>query len=325
MRKQAINVWLLFVAVAGYGVTEAFASQIGTYDFTINRMQSGLAAAVSADVSTDGTLIGNYDEKTNPTGTRTKPGLFGPFGATENLPVQTRLGVGMDGTINTRTDGGFRLVIDRKSNSLSMSGFEADFLSGSGVNLPITITLQTETFRTRNPTFLYPGVPIELPLGEATLSRFDVVQVGDAAPGVITPDGTGAFGFTIVPLVQLNLTISVLGNEFVVPGVPTPFPLAGTLRVMGDNATIDAMQPIELTQSAMPGVMIPQFPLALPTLNPDQPANVLLDLTLQEVQASIIGTLNLRADGVLIPAPGACLALAGLLAFTGRRGTARPR
>ncbi len=72
-------------------------AQNGVYTFAFDTTQSGLAGEIETSASTTGTLIGNYNQETNPTGTRTKPGIniFEPFGPTENLPVNVSLGLGL--------------------------------------------------------------------------------------------------------------------------------------------------------------------------------------------------------------------------------------
>ena len=88
--------------------TDATAEVSGQYRFTYLPTQSGLNATLSATVSTSGTMIGNYDAAANPTGTRTKPGIFGSFGSTENLPVAVQdLSVAAEGQVATQTVGSF--------------------------------------------------------------------------------------------------------------------------------------------------------------------------------------------------------------------------
>lgn len=274
------------------------------YQFNFVPSQSGLSATANNSFSASGTLIGNYDAVNNPTGTRTKPGLFGTFGATENVAVNVNnLGVSLSGPINTDTTGSFGLTVDTANGTFSMSGYAANFLGNGPASLPVNLNLSTETFRTRNPTFLYPGLPISLPIGSATISTFNVTQVG-ASTGVLTPIGVNRFSFVVTPLVNLELAVSVLGNDFAVPGqAPLPFALTGTLTLDGNSATISGVTPIEISQSTQPNQALPEFPLALPTTS--DPANVLLNLTLSELGVGFTGTANTFATGTLVPSPGA--------------------
>jgi hypothetical protein len=76
--------------VAVLAAAPALAQQ---YQFVINPAPSGISGTLSTSLDTTGTLIGNYDETSNPTGTRTKPGLFGTFAPTENVPVPATVGL----------------------------------------------------------------------------------------------------------------------------------------------------------------------------------------------------------------------------------------
>src|SRR4051812_7529727 len=56
------------------------------YDFLIDPAGSPADVALDISAKTSGTLVGDYDPLANAAGTRTKPGVFGTFGATENVP-----------------------------------------------------------------------------------------------------------------------------------------------------------------------------------------------------------------------------------------------
>lgn len=284
----------------------AQADDSALYQFNFVPAQSGLTATANNSLSASGTLIGNYDATNNPTGTRTKPGLFGPFGATENVAVNVNnLGVSLSGQVNTDTTGSFGLTVDTVNGTISMSGYSANFLGNGPASLPVNLNLSTETFRTRNPTFLYPGLPLSLPIGNATISTFSVTQVG-ASAGTLTPTGPNTFSFVVAPLVNLDLALSVLGNDFALPGqAPLPFALTGTLTLTGNTATVSGVTPIEISQTSQPNQVLPEFPLALPTTG--DPANVLLNLTLSDLGIGFTGTANTFATGTLVPAPGAAL------------------
>lgn len=318
MRGFTISVAMLVALAAS--TPAALADVSGAFLFNYVPAQSGLTATANNAIGASGTLIGNYDATTNPTGTRTKPGFFGPFGATENLPVNVNnFGVGLSGNINTDTSGSFQLAIDTNAGTISMSGYQANFLSNGPASLPLNINLSTETFRTRSPSFLYPGLPISLPIGTATISTFSITQTGSGI-GTLTQTGPNTYDFVVAPLVNLEVGLSVLGNEFALPGqAPLPFALQGSLVINGNNATITGVNPISFTQATQPNQALPEIPLALPTGG--DPANVLLNLTLSDLNVGFTGTANTFATGTLIPAPGSLLAVAGagLLAVRRRR------
>lgn len=306
--------------VAACGLASASLGDIiAEYDFTYVPSQSGLAATVSSGLSASGTLIGNYDEVNNPAGTRTKPGFFGPFGATENVAVNvSNLGAGLNGNLNTDTQGAFKLAFDTAAGTVTMRDWAANFLGNGAASLPVTVSLSTETFRTRNPTFLYPGVPISIPIGQAQITALSLAQAGPSI-GTITPTGANTYDFNVATLVNLTLSASVLGQTFDLPGgAAIPFGFAGSMTVNGNMAQVTALTPIAFDQTQNPNQVLPQFALALPTLDPNAPANVLLDLTLSEIGAQLDGNITTLANGVLIPAPGV-MGVIGLVGVVGVR------
>ncbi|MFX4717804.1 hypothetical protein ABTB07_23170, partial [Acinetobacter baumannii] len=76
--------------------------------------------------NTQGTLVGNYDPDTNPTGTRTKPGVFGSFGPTENVPVNVSIGAAIGGNINRQASGTFRATVDGNTNTITFENLSVN-------------------------------------------------------------------------------------------------------------------------------------------------------------------------------------------------------
>lgn len=307
-------------------------AQNGEWTFEVVSAQSGINATLDNSIDTTGTLIGNWNADTNPTGTRTKPGIniFQPFGATENLPVDTTLGAALAGQVQSRTAGGFNLEIagvpgggGGGSGVVTLSGLNLDLLSDGAASLPVTINLGTATgFRTRSPSFLYPPGVLDVPIGSASLTALNLAQLGPAV-GTLTPTGANTYDFTIIAAANITLGFSVLGTDIALPGaIPIPLVFSGSLAFDGTNATLLSTQPIDFMQSLNPDLVVPQFEVPLPTLNPATPANLLFDLTLSEIMLGLNGTLTTRAAGTLVPSPGA-LVLVGLAAMAGTRRSRR--
>jgi hypothetical protein len=307
--------------VAIFGLCAASAANAQLYDFTINPTSSGLAGPLSFEAQTSGTLIGNHDAATNPAGTRTKPGLFGPFGDTENIAVPASLDIGLAGAINTSTAGTLRLDLDPGTGTLTMTNFAADFLSGGSINLPITLGLLFESFRTRSPSSSYiGGLPINLPIGSASLTQLTATQVGSGA-GVLTPTGPSTYDFSLAAVMLLAGEFSALDESFQLPGQAAPIAFAGTIVLDGATAVLTSLTPLVFDTGVQPGLALPQFPLPLPTLlPPGGTANLLLDLTLTDIGISFDGSSKFTATGVVVPVPGAgLLLLTGLAALGWRR------
>ncbi|MCS7066259.1 MAG: PEP-CTERM sorting domain-containing protein [Fimbriimonadales bacterium] len=312
----------LWVIGAAFGCLLSLPAQL--YDFTVIAPPSGTNGNLSLSANTEGTLVGNYNPDTNPTGTRTKPGLFGPFGPTENVPVNIRLGAQIGGAINRQTGGTFRATVDPSLNLITFSNLSLNFLANGAATLPVSITLAGESFRTRNPTSIYilPSQGITLPIGSLTLSQFSATQTG-AGAGVLTPTGPDQYDFTAGVQVDLTVMADLLGNPL---GTTVPFvlPLQGSLTLSGNTATITALQTIAFDQTFNPNVQLPAFEYGLPTiLPPGSTAYVIFNLTLNELGFSTDIDLNLLAQGDLVPEPASGwligLALGSLLAGRRRR------
>ncbi len=312
------------VAVAGVVASSGVASADvgGLFDFLVNPATSGLDANIATDVTTEGTLIGDWDAVDNPTGTRTKPGLFGSFGTDENVAVPVGLGLGLGDDVLTTASGGFRMAIRPGMNSVEVSGYAVDALSGANLNLPAVVSLSPDSFRTRNPDSTFIGIPINLPIGQVTVSQLSFTQIGPAVPGILSNMGGGIFEFNALVPVQIDLTLSFLGNDLPMTSLPGVIPLGGTLVEAGDGVDLASVRLLDFSQMQEPGTALPQFPLPLPTiLPPGGTANVLFDLVLERIDASITGSLTLNAHGTRVPAPGVvgALGLAGLMGLRRRR------
>ena len=286
------------------------------YDFTVVAPPSGISGNLSISANTQGTLIGNCDQNTNPTGTRTKPGInpFDPFGPTENVPVNISLGAAIGGAVNRQAGGTFRATVDSSTNTITFENLALDFLANGPAALPVTLTIAGQSFRTRNPTSTYilPSSGISFPIGSANLSQLTAVQTG-VGTGVLTPTGVGTYDFMAGVLVDLTLAADLLGNPL---GQTIPFvlPLQGQVVVSGSSAVITSLQQINFAQSFNPNIDLSPFELGLPTiLPPGSTANLIFDLTLEEIGFEVDLDVNLHAEGTLVPEPASLLSLSVLL------------
>lgn len=315
MRRAARILTITFLCT-----TYGFAGET-PYNFSVNTSKSGLNANVGLGAKTTGTLIGNYDATTNPTGTRTKPGLFGPFNPGENVPVPTSVGVGLGGAPKSGASGAFNMGLDFSAGSLSLSGMKLNLLATGAATLNNELTFEFDTFRTRDPNSLYVGgIPLTIPIGTAQLTALDLEQALPTV-GSITPAGQNTYNFSAAVVASLSATFEVLGSSFSVPGVPAVLPLEGLLTIDGETVTLDSVRMVEFSNSTNPGLTLPQIPFDLPTiLPPGEVAHLLLDLTLGELFANVSGELALNATGVPIPEPGsAALLLAAAVGLLPRR------
>lgn len=310
----------LFWVLAGViGALSLASAQL--YDFTVVAPPSGISGNLSISASTEGTLVGNYNPDTNPSGTRTKPGIFGSFGPTENVPVDVSIGAAIGGNINRQAGGTFRATVDGNNNTITFENLSVNFLANGPAVLPVTLTIAGQSFRTRNPTSTYilPSQGISFPIGSVNLSQFTAVQTG-AGAGVLTPTGPDQYDFTAGVLVDLTFAADLLGNPFA-QTVPIVLPLQGQVVVSGNSALITSLQPLNFSQTFNPNLDLPPFEFGLPTiLPPGNTANLIFDLMLEEIGLNVDLDVNLRAEGTLVPEPASLTALGlGLAALVRRR------
>ena len=295
MQIRLFYALLAFLAMA----SAISADAAGHFTFSVDAKSSGLTANISVAALTAGTLIGNYDPTANPTGTRTKPGLFGSFGETENLPVDINLDLAVVGSPKTSNSGGFEMSLDVETGTLTLSNYNVDLLNGASPSLTLEVTLETASFRTRSPSSTYlGGIPITLPLGSATLLSLTASQVDSETPGLLIEIEPGRYSFAVAPLVAISGEVDLLGTPQPIDVPAAPLALAGEVVISGASATISIQRALDVTNTQMPNQILPQIPLDLPTiLPPGGVASVLLDLTLAEITSGLTGTQTLHAIG----------------------------
>lgn len=303
----------------------AFTAHAQIFD-VLTTPASGFVGSINIEANTSGTLIGDWNPDTNPGGTRTKPGSFGSFGATENVAVPASLGLGLGGNINSRIDASFQLTLNPGAGTVSLSNYTANFLADGPVDLPASISIAFDTFRTRNPDSLFLGLPITLPFGNLQLATLTATQTGPSSIGTLTPAGGNSYNLTLLTPVSFNASFDGLGQMFDIGPIPFLLPLQGQVTIDADTISLLATTPLDLVNSFNPGVALPEFPLPLPTiLPPGETANLLFNLMLDEISTELLGTITLDARGTLVPAPSAMLIFisSGLLATRRRRSIAQ--
>jgi hypothetical protein len=262
---------------------------------------STLTLAPQFSILTEGTLIGDYDAATNPAGTLTRPGFFGGSG---NIPIPTSIDLSLAGTDSTRPAGTLRLNVDEATSSFTLSSLGIDLLGGGSLEIPLTLGLLYETFRTFAPSSLYiGGVRVPVPLGNAILAALSFTQTA-TVPGLLVPaDAPRIYTFATLVPVNTTLAASLLGQTFDLPGVPVALPLAGVLNFTGPAPTITITWEVGSVTPLPPEIIaqippIENQPLALPTiLPPGSTANLLLNLTTTGGEVGLSTTATLYAEG----------------------------
>ena len=231
--KHRIAAALAASALASGG---AFAQQY-EFDCTITQATSGLAANLTVSVTLPGTLIGNYDAATNPTGTRTKPGLFGTFGSTENVASPVSIVAGFNNVpLNTRPSGSFRLLLDVEGLSARVEGYEVNNLATGPLVIPVTAAVTLQTFRTRAPDSTFIGATVNQEVGDATITTFRDIQ-SENGNGTLVVAGPDQYTFTVPITLAAKLFRSRNPCHHAIAKLPTTPHAAHSVAVAHPNAS----------------------------------------------------------------------------------------
>lgn len=264
--------------------------------FTLAPGASSLDVAVSFELRLPGTLIGDHDPVANPTGTRTLPGLLGGTG---NQPVSVQLDLIGTLDVDTLVGGGLTVRPDAAAGSATVEGLSVELPTGSGGSALLSLRLTYDTFRTFDPDSLFPSlIPIELPLGQASLGS---LVVGQSAPvtAVLTPTGVaGELDLTALVPALLSFEFDFNGQATPVGPLPIALPLAARLDLAAceANLTGGAAAMVQETLPAPVPFELVDLPFPLPTvLPPGGTANLLLSVALDEIAVDASVDLALGA------------------------------
>ncbi len=250
-----------------------------------------------------GTWIGNYDAATNPTGTTTIPGFFGGSGNNAipfSMVVKPTVGIQ-----DAHPAGDMEVAFDPATGAFSISGFGIDILDGQSGTVGTNITLTYSTFRTTNPSSLFPGVSnVTIPLDNGSLTAATAVQTG-AAVGVATPNADATWTFAVGVPVDILVQGSAFGQPF--GGTPAPgvMALAGTLAFVDGALVVTAQVSQQDSQPVPAPPPLVNQPFDLPTVLPaGGVARLLINGTFSAGTIATTVSANLRAPGVPVPVPG---------------------
>ena len=264
----------------------------------IDSNASVLTSQVSTEAVLDGTLIGNWDPKSMPDGTKTMPGAWGEEG---NEPIALDSRQELAGGATTNPSGSYTLNIDTGIGLIGIENLDVDLLGGeTRVEIPVdsTVYMLFETFRTYNPASLFVGgFEIPIPAGSGAITSWTMVQDDTVAGGVLVETGTpGSWTFAVEALVTLSMSGTLEGQPFEFPPQEVLLEIEGTC-VEQDGVRTITMNLDESSGSSqdIPPIPLPETPLDLPTiLPPGDVAHVILAL-------EIIGFANsISVNGALV-------------------------
>jgi hypothetical protein len=273
-----------------------------TYAFTVSPTSTATwNFSVAADFVTSGDprsfILGNYDALTNPTGTRTLPGLFGSDNGLNNPISITDGGLSASGSSGgnpLHPAGGMSVAFNPAQNLATISGLSLDLLNGAQIAAGATTSITYNSFRTRNPSCtIIGGFPIEVPLGDGAVTGLTAVQ-DSPATGTLTPTGNpGEYTLTVPMMVTVTITATLNGAAFPIDPQSLPIVVSGTVTLSGDSATMTSTIDIS-DQQSQPG------PIAIDPLAFDEPlcgGRLLITIVLASVDTTLSSTISLASTG----------------------------
>ena len=249
-----------------------------------------------------GTWIGNYEAVTNPTGTQTRPGLFGGSG---NVAIPFTSVVRPRAVIaNTNPTGSYVFGLDRATGAVEVTGLALNALGAQGGTIETRMTLTYSTFRTFAPNSTFIGVSnLDVPLDSGALTMANAVQSGPAI-GAATANADGSWSFAVTVPVNVTVEGTALGAPFTSTS-PGSVVMAGTATFNGDQAMLTSQGTVNETVPVPAPAPLVNMPFALPTiLPPGATANLLMSGTFSEGTSSTTGSSSIVALGTLQPVFG---------------------
>jgi len=291
-----------WTALAAVAILPAIA-QADSYNFSVGASStSAWSLTVNAPFVVSGNprsyLIGNYDATTNPTGTRTLPGLSGAddgLNTAINLSAGGISASGSSGQTPLHPAGVFAMNIDPAAGTIVLTGLSLDILNGGQAVVGTEVSVTYPSFRTRQPTCtVFGGFPITIPLDGGQITGLLASQAAEEDPGVLTPAGGGTYTFAIPLTINLLVTATLQGEPFPVEPQTLPVLLTGTVTLNGDSASIAATLDVS-NQQTQPG------PLAMdptPVTAPLCSGSLMLNLLLASVSVNVSTESDIVAPGV---------------------------
>lgn len=272
----------------------AASAQSFTYSIDAGASDISVQSTISLDFS--GNLRGVYDAAANPGGTRTLLGLFGDPGTNAEVPIALGLGVALD--LGGAAAGGFTLGYDAATGEASVDELVATIGAGSSSQSDLTLSLAFDTFRTVNPGSLFiGGIPLNIPIGSATVSDIEMIQSGPALGTAIPGPTPGQLDVLVAVPVDLSLVLDLgpLGGGAPTPVGPIPFvlPIQGAFDLAACDTRLESSvsQTFDQTLPSPFPFSFEDQPLDLPTiLPPGATANLLLTASLD--QLALTGALD---------------------------------
>lgn len=278
------------------------------YNFTLLADHSAAAVNMWCAAGLTGTWKGDYDQATNPGGTRTITGLlFGDTKAPKNDPINFNASAVASISSTTHPVGAFRAAINTDLGVMIINDLSADALNTKSIDMNFTLNLAWDAFRTFSPTaYYFGGINLPLPLGSVSLTEMKMEQakingVGIPGVGVLHKTQENVYEFTVGVAVNMTVSAAVNGGSIGQATVPFPVVLQGTMFVDPEtkSATLVSFTLAQYSDKLSTSFNLPaDMPLAIPTiLPPGQTANLLASPVFNGVSLDFASGLTLVAWG----------------------------
>jgi hypothetical protein len=208
------------------------------------------------------------------------------------------------GTANGNPVGTYTLAVDLAAHTVALSQLSSNLVGPATPNTsPVNATVIYDSFLTAAPNYSYPYlIPLNLPLGNASLTALQVTQTG-AASGPLTTGTGGAYTFSLTVPASVVATLDFQGSSITNTSSQD---LAVTGTVTPGATACTASLTIALNQSDNNTTPQPQPPTPFDMPDPagtGGPAHLILTLTITSQSDSVNGSATLPAAGVLAPPP----------------------
>lgn len=257
---------------------------------------SSVSGEFNQSIFMPGTLIGNYDAKTNPEGTSTLPGVWGGSG---NNFIDCELTPSFGGPYNSDCVGGLEVEIDVANNLMIIDGLQLSSFNEGPASFPVTLGMLYETFRSVQPDSLFPGgVQVDIPIGEGTVDVLDFEQTVEVSTELSSSE-MQSWSYEVEIPVNITLELTVLetsSGPLVTPGFLF---LSGTVEQSGSQIQLDGSASWKSNDTVEdPPLAFENIPFDAPTIIPSgQIAHLLLSAVAESATTTNVATIHFVAQG----------------------------
>ncbi len=262
----------------------------------IDPAQSSIDGEFQQSIHMPGTLIGNWDAKTNPEGTSTLPGLWG--GSGNNL-IPCDFTPSLGGPFSSPCLGGLSIELDISNGMMSINDLEITAFDNDPSGFPLTLTLLYETFRTVQPDSLFPGgIPFDIPLGEGSLISLKFEQAISVSTA-IDPINAQSWSYFVDVPVTVTFEAVIMENETGPLVSASVLQLSGSIESVNNHYYFMGTTSFKSNETVDdPPIAFENVPFPVPTvLPPGSVADLLLSASAESVTMVTAANLHFMAIG----------------------------